>query len=399
MSFSGRWHFHRGSLWEKLQEGPVREKFDGFSLLFSGLVLATVGVSACGEGAINPRGDTESRFTALCLEVQGELSSWSPRDGIPALTDPSLVPVGDPMADYLHPTDRVIGLEVFGQYIAIPHNILWWHEIVNLNDFDLAVTYCPLTGSSMVFHRFAVDGAEFGVSGLLFNNNLVMYDRAAMGREETLWLQMAAGGRCGPGEGRELDMFPSIELEWEDWVALHPDTRVVSKKTGFSRLYRRELYPYGDYEKEDNPNLLSAQSDIDLRRPPKERLLGIPFGDGGGIAFPFGALRSVGDLAAIHETLGDGQEGAGNEEPVVVFWDSGAAAATAYRPRAGGQDLTFEVRDGAFVDLETGSQWSIEGKVLSGPLAGARLQVISEAYVSFWFAFSTFFPNPELWLP
>ena len=65
----------------------------------------------------------------------------------------------------------------------------------------------------------------------------------------------------------------------------------------------------------------------------------------------------------------------------------------------GGESLTFEVGDGTFVDLETGSQWSIEGKALSGPFVGKSLDKIAEAYVSFWFAFSTFYPNPVLWLP
>ena len=356
----------------------------GFPFPLSSLILATLSVWACGDGG------TGSEFTALCQELQAGLISGAVKDGIPALTDPTLVAVGDDKADYLLGTDRVIGLEVAGEYIAIPHNILWWHEIVNLNDVGLAVTYCPLTGSSMVFDRGAAEGAEFGTSGLLFNNNLVMYDRSADGVVESLWPQMLAGGRCGPGEGRDLEMVPALEIEWEDWVALHPDTRVVSRDTGFPRIYTR--YPYGDYEIESNTLTLFPQESLDRRRPPKERVLGIPFEDGGGLAFPFGALRDVGDLAAIHET-GDGQE------PIVVFWDSGASAAMAYRPSAGGQVLTFEVRGGAFVDVETGSEWSLEGRALSGPLAGERLEMIPEAYVSFWFAFSTFFENPELWLP
>ena len=359
----------------------------GFPLRLSGLILATVGVWACGDGVTLP----QSYLTALCLELQAELISGAVKDGIPALTDPTFVAVGDAKADYLLGTDRVIGLEVAGEYIAIPHNILWWHEIVNLNDVGLAVTYCPLTGSSMVFDRGAAGGAEFGVSGLLFQNNLVMHDRSSGGVVESLWPQMLAGGRCGPGEGRALDMVPALEIEWEDWVALHPDTRVVSRDTGFSRSYTR--YPYGDYEIESNAYTLFRQEELDPRRPPKERVLGIPFEDGGGLAFPFGALRDVGNLAAIHET-GDGRE------PIVVFWDSAASAAMAYRPSAGRrQVLTFEVRDGAFVDLETGSEWSLEGRALSGPLAGQRLAMIPEAYVSFWFAFSTFFENPDLWLP
>jgi len=364
-----------------------------FPLLFSGLLLATVGISACGDdGGTQPDG---SDLTALCQQLQSDLITGSARGGIPALSDPELVAVGDPGTGYLLGTDRVIGLEVAGEYIAVPHNILWWHEIVNFNDVGLAVTYCPLTGSSMVFDRGAAAGAEFAVSGLLFNNNLVMHDRSSSDVAQTLWPQMLAAGRCGPGEGRGLDMVAALEIEWEDWVALHPDTRVVSEDTGFSRSYT--LYPYGNYEIERNAFTLFPQGAHDPRRPPKERVLGIPNEDGRAIAFPFGALRRVGDFAVVHETLDDGQGGPG--ERIVVFWDSDASAAMAYRPSAGGQDLTFEVSNGTFVDLETGTEWSLEGKALSGPLASQRLEMIPEAFVSFWFAFSTFYGTPALWSP
>jgi hypothetical protein len=119
-------------------------------------------------------------------------------------------------------------------------------------------------------------------------------------------------------------------------------------------------------------------------------VLGIPLEDGSGLVFPFGALRGVGDLAAIQETA---------PLSIVVFWDGEASAAMAYGPVIAGQSLTFEVRNGAFMDLETGSQWSIDGKALSGPLVGNSLPKIPEAYVSFWFAFSQFYPNLHLWLP
>ena len=364
--------------------------FEGSPFLSVGLALATMAVSACGDGPNGP--GTGSSLTELCLEMTRDLFSVLPQDAIPALTDPTLVQADDVLADYLLPTDRVIGLDLGDDFIAVPHNILWWHEIVNLNDAGLAVTYCPFTGSSMVFHREGAGGAEFGTSGLLFKNNLVMYDRTPNSDDETLWPQMVAGARCGPAEGRELSMFPAIEIEWEDWVALHPDTRVVGRNTPDPRIYTADRYPYGDYEVEDNPRTLSPPTDeFDPRRPPKERVLGIPFEDGGAIAFPFGALRSVGDVAAVHETLGGG-------ENVVVFWDSEAVAAMAYLPWAG-QNLTFEGRDGAIVDLETGSRWSVDGEALSGPMAGQKLAKIPEAYVSFWFAFATFFPNPDLWLP
>ena len=328
------------------------------------------------------------------------LTSVLPKDAIPALSNPNFVSLDHRDADYLLPSDRVIGIEIDGEYLAFPHNVLWWHEIVNMNELGLAVTYCPFTGSSMVFHRQNIGFEEFGVSGFLFKNNLVMYNRAVADIEETLWPQMLAGGRCGPSEGDALKMYPALEIEWADWKALHPDSRVVSGETGLGRGGRSyTLYPYGDYEVEDNTETLSPLESLDPRRPPKERVLGIPYKDGGGIAFPFGALRNVGDLAAVHATAGSADEASASSLPIVVFWDNEAAAAMAYGTTIAGQSLTFEVRDGAFVDRETGSRWSIEGTAVSGPLVGNSLYKVPEAYVSFWFAFSTFFPNPTLWLP
>ena len=387
--------------------GPNMEKqrFERVSFLCSGLALVTVAVAACSDG-VQPSGagGEEPQLTALCQELQLSLISGSARDGIPALTDPDLVGPDSPLIDFLLPTDRVIGLEINGEYLAFPHNILWWHEIANMNELGLAVTYCPLTGSSMVFQRRGGEGVEFGVSGLLFKNNLVMYGRpvveTAFSEDDSLWPQMLGGGFCGPSEGEKLTMVAAIEIEWEDWLALHPDTRLLSGATKFERDYTR--YPYGDYEVESNYLTLAPIENLDLRRPPKERILGIPFVDGqGGIAFPFGALRdaAVGDLAVVHTILGDGNGGQGGVDPVVVFWDGGAAAAMAFTPGTPTRDLTFEVRNGAFVDVETGTQWSIEGKGLSGPLAGDQLRTIAEGYVSFWFAFSQFFLNPVLWLP
>ncbi|MEX0601117.1 MAG: DUF3179 domain-containing (seleno)protein, partial [Rhodothermales bacterium] len=145
-------------------------------------------------------------------------------------------------ATYLVDDSRVIGLHFDGKPTAIPHNILWHHEIVNLNgsDMDLAVTYCPLTGSSMAFDRADLNGAEFGVSGLLFKNNLTMYDRRS---GESLWPQMNREAGCGPNAGTALTMFPVVEMTWGGWRELHPDTEVISANTGFSRGYREEHYP------------------------------------------------------------------------------------------------------------------------------------------------------------
>ena len=305
------------------------------------------------------------------------------KDGIPALTNPTLVEAD--RAGYLTDDSRVIGLVIDGSAIAVPHNILWWHEIVNFRfSRSLAVTYCPLTGSSMAFNRLSSGGGEFGVSGLLFQNNLTMYDRTA---RESLWPQMNRQAACGPRVGTRLEMFPIIEMTWAGWKALHPDTKVISSNTGHQRNYTPDGYPYGSYELPHNPTLLYPIP-LDERRLPKERVLGIPDLDGG-IAFPFFALDEAGPVRAVHETVGG--------EPIVVFWDRERIGAMAYRPFAEGQALTFEARDDRLIDVETGSEWRLDGLAVAGPLLGAQLEPVAEAYVAFWFAWAAFQPQTRLW--
>lgn len=238
--------------------------------------------SACSGNETFSPSRLENRAGSCSIPTDWLFDTGVPRDGIPTLTDPALVRADDPSTDYLLDSHRVIGIEVGGQYIAVPHNILWWHEIVNFNALDLVVTYCPLTGSSMVFDRASVRGVEFGVSGLLYKNNLVMYERSPVQFDVSLWPQMIRGARCGPLDGQALEMYPAIEMRWDGWRALHPDTRVISGETGYARDHRR--YPYGGYEGVTNPQTLYPHEEFDRRRPPKERVLGIPFEDGGGIA-------------------------------------------------------------------------------------------------------------------
>jgi len=308
------------------------------------------------------------------------------KDGIPALSNPELVGVGSQGAAYLRDGDRVIGLLFGSTPVAVPLNIGWWHEIVNLevDGVRVAVTHCPLTGSSLAFDRAAIGGAEFGVSGLLYRNNLIMYDRTS---SESLWPQMLRAARCGPRDGAALNMVAIIEMNWAGWRELHPNTRVVSSATGTARNYQN--YPYGDYDRVDNPQLLFPISRLDSRRPPKERVLAIPSGTAGGVAFPFGALAAVGSVAVV-ETMIDGARR-------VVFWDAARGAAMAYVPRAGEQDLQFEVRQARIADTATGTIWTVDGVAVEGPLAGTRLSAVAKAYVAYWFAWAEFHPGATLW--
>jgi hypothetical protein len=341
---------------------------------------AAIGVGACSDS-------TQPGLDELtCSIPASQIFDGGPgKDGIPALTDPTMVGVDEAGTEYLRAGDRVVGIALDGQVLAIPLNIFWWHEIVNLRigDRDLAITHCPLTGSSLAFDRAAIGGAELGVSGLLFRNNLVMYDRTG---EESLWPQMLRGARCGPRDGAQLTMVPVLEMLWDGWRSLHPDTRVVSSNTGFGRDYT--FYPYGNYDRPENSQLLFPMPAFDTSRPPKERVLGIPEG-AGGLGFPFGLLEELGPVAVV-ETSARGRE-------IVVFWDAASRAAMAYDPGLDGVSLTFAVENGRIVDNETGTHWRVDGVAVDGELASHRLEPIAEAFISFWFAWTSFHPDADVW--
>ena len=344
---------------------------------------------ACGDSPVAeafPKLEREEDGTCSIPESQ-IVSGGVPIDGIPAMSDPTLVSPDHADATYVRSWDLVIGIEIDDTHIAVPHNILWWHEIVNFSVFStpLAVTYCPLTGSSMVFDRTAAGGAEFGVSGLLFQNNLILYDRS---EERSLWPQMLRGARCGPRDGQVLEMVPSIEMRWDAWVELHTDTKVVSITSSLNRNY--QVYPYGDYESLNNTRTLFPQGDFDGRRPPKERVLGIPYANGGGLAFPFTALDSGGDRLVVNSRAAG--------EDIVVFWDHDSQAAVAFEGTLEGQTLEFELSDGRYVDVQTGSEWTLDGRAVSGDLEGRRLVQVANAYVAFWFAWAAFVSGTDLWL-
>ena len=162
-----------------------------------------------------------------------------PRDGIPSIDHPKFIAVEK--VNYLRDDDIVIGLGSGDTARAYPTRILMWHEIVNdsLGDDAVAVTYCPLCGSAMVFDR-KIDGEvrTFGVSGLLYRSDLLMYDRES----ESLWSQLGMKALSGPLVGKELTLLPSEYSTWKAWREKYPRGKVLSTDTGYSRNYGREAY-------------------------------------------------------------------------------------------------------------------------------------------------------------
>ena len=265
-----------------------------------------------------------------------------PRDGIPALTDPPRIPASE--VDYLRADDRVLGIVMDGQARAYPVRILNWHEIVNdqLAGQALLVSWCPLCGTGMIFDaQFNGQRRNFGVSGLLYNSDVLLYDRAT----ESLWSQVLATAISGPLQGERLRLLPAIHTSWKDWQQRYPDSEVLALNTGYLRDYDRD--PYAGYAA--SPDLYFPVAQRDQRFHPKAVVAGLLL-DGEAMAWPLQQL----DEAAVIE-LRDTVAG----QPIHLYYDK--------------QHRSVEVTDSA----------------------GKALPVI----IAYWFAWYAFYPDTDVYLP
>lgn len=272
---------------------------------------------------------------------RNEILSGGPgRDGIPSIDEPKFISVEE--VDYLRDDDIVIGLVRGNIARAYPTRVLVWHEIVNdsIANNAVAVTYCPLCGTAMVFDR-NIDGKTrtFGVSGLLYRSDVLMYDRET----ESLWSQLAMKAISGPAIGKKLAWLPSEQLTWKAWREKYPQGEVLSTDTGYLRNYGGEAY--ASYFASEKPMFPVPQTRKELRD--KAWVIGIII-DGQAKAYPVDLLPSG---KAIEDTVGN--------KKIVVRYD-----AEQKHPQLTGSD----------------------GEMIP-------------SVVAFWFAWQAFYPDTGLWEP
>lgn len=310
---------------------------------------------------------------------KAKLNRGAPKDAIPAITDPAFGPDwGSVEADPLQADDRVIGVTRDGRARAYPLRILNWHEIAN-DTFDgpLLVSYCPLCGSAVTAAR-RVNGQAtiFGVSGFLWNSDLVMYDQ----RTESLWSQIAATAIRGPRTGQRLTLKPSKLTTWETWKQDHPDTTVLlpppkSKTVGDEATRNYNHNPYAGYE-EDTRIGIGRNELPDSKKGiyPKTQVLGIT-SDGVTKAYPLPAVQKVG---VVNDEVGD--------LPVVVTVAADDATLVGYDRRVDGSTLRFEKASATRLSAD-GSRWTITtGRAVDGPYEGTTLDPAAKKPQMFWFA-------------
>ncbi len=402
---------------------PSSPGFRGSSRLCAGSVLLALSVTACTSGsraaesdrgparpsrepvpvAQIPGSPEENVPSALAnpaaqglprplVDVRRLVSGGPPPDGIPSINEPKFDRARD--VDYLASREPVLALEIGGVARAYPVQVLIWHEIVidTVGRVPVVVTYCPLCNSALAFDRRAAGRVlNFGVSGRLYNSDLVMFDR----QTRSLWPQIEGRAVAGVLTGTKLRAYPVQTVPWGEWRDAHPDDLVLNRDTGYDRAYGQN--PYKAY---DQPNTKPFLLDVDPdgRLPAKARIVGL--GEGRD------AVAVTADRLLRDGTLELSVAGS----PVVLFAEPGQASALdrasiasgrdvgatgAFSPLLSGRHLTFVRRDGAFVDRQTGTTWSVLGRAERGPLTGSRLRPVT-LVDTFWFAWALFQPATRI---
>ncbi|MEZ4672087.1 MAG: DUF3179 domain-containing protein [Anaerolineae bacterium] len=394
----------------------MRKYMTGFGILI--LVVTTIVGSAASQNSCDhPFEGVAIQFsngfwqkTDFCqhsIDYADVLSGGPPPNGIPPIGFPAQEHLGMPAlpdpkfesiegaSSWLQPQSPVIALNLNDEARAYPLAILIWHEIVNdvIGDTPIAVTFCPLCNSSIVFER-QVNGETlyFGTTGNLRNSDLIMWDD----KSQSWWQQFTGEGIVGHYTGMMLTMLPSQVVGFAQFSQQYPDGQVLSRETGTSRSYG--VNPYTAYDSSEQPFLYRGE--LDTRLPATARVLAAVIG-GMPIAYPLETLQSK---IAINDTVGG--------EDVVALWQGGVASAldsgqiddgrdtgtaALYSRNLDGQVLTLTAgADGVIHDEQTGSTWNAFGTAIEGELQGRQLQQMLGA-LHFWFAWAAFQPDTGIY--
>lgn len=367
------------------------------------LLAAGVGLGLAGCVSA-PRGDEEEAGASTVEQAtpsrpvpadvdlpvpRSEMYPALPRDRIPAIVEPAFGPDwdrvevdGEPVS--LPEDAPVVGVVREGVARAYPLRILNWHEVVNdQHGGPLLVSYCVQCGSAVVAERvIAGEPTAFGVSGLLWRADLVMYDRAT----ESLWSQIMATAIDGPRTGDQLTLLPSTMTSWGAWKGEHPDTEVLLPPPHSNTLRGRDAtrdYATPKYSYGDEDQLIGLDSH-DGELHPNTLVVGVS-NDGEAKAYPFPAVR---EDDVVNDEVGG--------KPVVVTVTT-TGTLVAYDRRVAGVVPTFRAHDPEHLRAG-GSRWCREsGRAVDGPHEGRRLSPASPVPAMFWLGWSGFHPETDVY--
>jgi hypothetical protein len=363
-------------------------------ILLSTFILALyTGCDSTSSSDSNFRGSPGGLFgqTEWIVDRNEILDGGPGIDGIPSVDSPKFTIASD--VTFLDNSRRVTGIRIRDELRAYPHQILDQHEIIN-DTFEgvksVAITFCPLTGTSIAVNRnLGGNNIQFGVSGLLFRNNLIMYDRFT----SSLWSQMQLRSIGGDMRGTDAEVIQVIETTWETWKTMYPDSKVLNTDTGFDRNYG--IFVYGaDYTTNHNRIIFPIRNE-DTRLNRKDRvhaLIPDNANESSNVkAYPIQALGNETTIIKDRFMLND-YVIAGNTRLDII---NAFKLVTEFE-----QTLELTPADDSFLPVvfsdQHGNFWDIFGYAVSGPNQGQQLTE-ARSYTGYWYALADFYQNIELY--
>ncbi|NOR88073.1 MAG: DUF3179 domain-containing protein [Bacteroidales bacterium] len=298
------------------------------------------------------------------------------KDGIPTLKSPTMMAATQ--ATYLSGTDVVFGLVINGEARAYPKRILAWHEFLtdDIGEQSIAIVYCTLCGTVIIYDtEFNSMKHKLGTSGFLYRSNKLMYDQAT----QSLWSTILGQPVVGPlvDQNIELSVLPVETTTWGEWRERHPNTQVLSIKTGHARNYA-EGEAYKDYFEDDD--LMFPVVRLDMRLPNKARVF-----------IPRPKNFATHPLAISVEYLKSKrihQEKIGEQRLLIITENNGASRAYAI------DDQQFRSYKNGRLRDNKDEVWEVKERALIGP-KGQHLSRLP-AHEAFWFAWINFFPETRI---
>lgn len=350
------------------------------------LVVLIVLLTGCQEvtrSGINTPDDDRGWLIPVSEVVNGGV----PKEGIPSIDNPQFKPTHE--IEYVDDHRLIVGVRVGDTIKGYPHQVMDHHEIVNdqIDQLPYSLTYCPLTGTGIAWNR-EINGetVEFGVSGLLFRNNLIPYDR----KTDTHYSQMQMRGVYGSRIAEQLETLQVFQTTWDTWKKMFPEALVLSTETGHNRNYSGYLYGE-EYLEEDSPPLfpLSIELEDKIVIPFKKReYMVIDKDDDIDIASTeIYTIEDFGPGVNLEETkIAD--------TDIVVIGSSDLDFAVGFEKQlVDGSTLDFEAVQNSLpivMEDQEGNQWDVFGYAVQGPRQGERLSPTLSCY-GYHFAFGEFF--------
>lgn len=346
-------------------------------------------INACGvevdTNDVNGQNFQSPEQESDWLIPENEIINGQGKDGIPSIDSPKFADIDQ--INFIPDDFLILGVRIGDEVRAYPLQIMDRHEIVNdtFGKGNVAVTYCPLTGTGIAWDR---GSSEFGVSGLLFRNNLIPYDRSSNSR----WSQMQLRAVNGHKIGVDVQLVDFVETTWGSWKQLFPESKVLTTETGYDNDYSNYAYPHTNTEN-GSANLFPVKNRDDrLNKMDKVHvLIASNSADEDAVVRAYEIEKFGNEIKVLNDTL--------NDASYVIAGSGTAKFTVSYAANIENKVLDFEaVQDSLPIIMkdEEGNRWDIFGRAVSGPRKGVKLN-LAKSYTGYWFGIADFFPYPQLY--